>query len=613
MGESIHNMYARCGVLIKAQTVFDELQHMQNMPNSCGIQHWEVRQVPAAEQWVQRQPCTAAPCGDVLQRLRSLAQQLCNHLERLIPPSPSYTSPSLIPFQKGNFTPVSHDCPPQACSLDENYGPLPAFLQGTYIRNGPNQQFAQSGGDNSHPFDGDGMLHAVTFRAGGPPCYCSRYVHTTRFLQERAAQQALFTKTFSALTSPAPFVATAHICLALLRHILGLVDLTKGMGLANTGVVFHHGKLLALAEDDLPYALDLQPDGDLLNRGRYSFKGSQKMRTMTSHPKVDLQTGEMVFCSYNPFHRPYLTFFWVSMDGMLSKRVPIYLIEPCMIHDFAITPNYIIFAETQLVFHPFDVVLGKAPIKHDATRTQRFGVLERNARDDSCMHWFEVPGCNCFHIINAWEEKSRRFREGDKEEIVLMCPTMSRPEDLMNGNLSELQSSLTEVRLDMRHGKATQRPLFTDSYTNFNVEMGTMNKNFQGVKNRFVYMGVIGSSCHSFKGVIKLDSQSRQVVASRMFDKNYFASEPLFVPKASFEAYRELKVAHEDEGCLLCLLHHDDDHATVVADDNDDDHIPCQMLVLDTQSPTLEILASIKLPRRVPYGFHGLFVSHIAN
>eukprot|EP00250_Pteridium_aquilinum_P003240 c13559_g1_i2 orf=193-1545(+) len=335
-----------------------------------------------------------------------LTSTFCNALEYLIYTVNSSSTLHNAELPQSNFALVADECPPQACSLDEHYGPLPSFLEGIYVRNGPNEQFKSSSASiqASHPFDGDGMLHSVSFH-GGKATYCCRFVRTSRFVQEKAAGQVLFPKIFSTLTIKDSFVATAHMSLAVLRHVLGLVDLSKGMGLANTGLIFHHGKLLALGEDDLPYTLSIGTNGDLTNTGRYSFSGNGRQilpKTMTSHPKIDPVTGEMIFLSYNAFFRPYLTFFRVSQDGMLSKPVPILLEEPSMIHDFALTAHYIIFPETQLVVHPLHAFQGKALIKCDTCKVQRFGVLPRDATDDSEMRWFDVPGCNCFHILNSW-------------------------------------------------------------------------------------------------------------------------------------------------------------------------------------------------------------------
>lgn len=37
-------------------------------------------------------------------------------------------------------------------------------------------------------------------------------------------------------------------------------------------------------------------------------------------------------------------------------------------------------------------------------KVPRLGVIPRYAMDESKMKWFEVPGFNIVHAINAWEE-----------------------------------------------------------------------------------------------------------------------------------------------------------------------------------------------------------------
>jgi len=71
---------------------------------------------------------------------------------------------------------------------------------------------------------------------------------------------------------------------------------------------------------------------------------------MTAHPKIDLETGEMSTFSYDVQKQPYLTYFRVAPNGVKGVDVPITLPEPTLMHDFAVTDNYAIFPEGQIVF-----------------------------------------------------------------------------------------------------------------------------------------------------------------------------------------------------------------------------------------------------------------------
>lgn len=99
-----------------------------------------------------------------------------------------------------------------------------------------------------------------------------------------------------------------------------------------------------------------------------------------------------------------------------------------------------------------------------------------------------------------------------------------------------------------------------------------------------------------FSGVVKLDVSLTEVdpqeciVASRMFGPGCFGGEPFFVAREP-----DNPNADEDDGYIVSYVHNENNGES-------------RFLVMDAKSATLEIIATVKLPRRVPYGFHGLFV-----
>ena len=68
-------------------------------------------------------------------------------------------------------------------------GEVPKDLNGIYLRNGHNQIHAPIG--RYHPFDGDGMVHALRFNAGAVE-YRNRWIRTTGFMAEQAAGKSLW-------------------------------------------------------------------------------------------------------------------------------------------------------------------------------------------------------------------------------------------------------------------------------------------------------------------------------------------------------------------------------------------------------------------------------------
>jgi len=478
----------------------------------------------------------------------------------------------------GNFAPAQETAP-VACPKVE--GTLPACVDGIYIRNGPNPRYVPRGGH--HLFDGDGMLHAVRIK-DGRATFCSRFVRTHKFVQEEMAGGPVVPNVFSGFYSLGAAMARGALLTA--RVALGLFNPSNGAGLANTSLLYFNRKLMALGESDLPYVMKVTQAGDIDTVGRHDFDGKLFMG-MTAHPKIDPETKELFAFRYGPIP-PFLNYFRVSPAGEKEPDVGILsMLQPSFIHDFAISKQYAIFPDTQIVVNPMDMIVGGgSPIGCDTSKVPRLGVIPRYAKDESAMKWFEVPGFNFFHSLNAWDE-------GD--EIVLIAAN-SYPVEHVLERTHLVHSTVEKVRINLMTGRVSRKPLCSKC-----LEFGVINPRFLAKKNRYAYMS-IGAPLPKIGGVVKLDFDKAEgspaeladakecVVASRAYGNGCFGSEPYFVPRTSDSN------AEEDDGYIVAFAHNE---GTGIS----------SFLVMDAQSPTLEIVASVELPARVPYGFHGLFVS----
>ena len=118
--------------------------------------------------------------------------------------------------------------------------------------------------------------------------------------------------------------------------------------MANNGLTFHNGKLLALWEAGLPYEIRVP---SLETTGPYLCDGYLDS-AFTAHPKVDPMTGELIFFGYALDVAPYLKYGIISARGELLQITPINIPIPSGPHDFAITKNYTILMDLPLRFRP---------------------------------------------------------------------------------------------------------------------------------------------------------------------------------------------------------------------------------------------------------------------
>ncbi|KAJ1702690.1 hypothetical protein LUZ63_002469 [Rhynchospora breviuscula] len=298
---------------------------------------------------------------------------------------------------------------------------------------------------------------------------------------------------------------------------------------------------------------------------------------MIAHPKVDPVTKEMFALSYDVIHKPYLKYFYFSPDGNKSPDVEIPIDGPTMMHDFAITENFVIIPDQQVVFKMHELLRGGSPVVYDQNKTARFGILPKYAKNASGIKWVEVDNCFCFHLWNAWEDAATG-------EIVVIGSCMTPPDSIFNESDEHLKSVLSEIRLNPTTGKSSRKPILASS-DQVNLEAGMVNKNLLGRKTQFSYLAV-AEPWPKVSGFAKVDLLTGKM-EKFLYGDNRYGGEPYFLPKDAS------RMGGEDEGYVLCFVH---------------DEAACQSELLIVNAADLRLEASIKLPSRVPYGFHGTFI-----
>ncbi|XP_047945357.1 carotenoid 9,10(9',10')-cleavage dioxygenase-like isoform X2 [Salvia hispanica] len=430
------------------------------------------------------------------------------------------------------------------------------------------------------------MVHGVRIK-NGKATYVSRFVKTSRLKQEEIYGGAKFVKLGDLRGIFGLIMGTMH----MLRTKLKVLDASYGNGTANTALVYHHGKLLVLGEADKPYVMRVLEDGDLQTIGMMDYD-KRLSHSFTAHPKVDPLTGEMFTFGYSQTP-PYITYRVISKEGVMQEPVPITIPKSVMMHDFAITENYAIFMDLPLYFMPKEMVKeNKLVYTYDHTKEARFGILPRYAENEMLIKWFELPNCFIFHTANAWEE-------GD-EVVLISCRIENADLDVFNGSVKEkfenFKCELYEMRFNLKSGQASQKRLSASA-----VDFPVVNERYTGRKQRYVY-GTILDHYPKVTGIIKFDLQAEPDIKKEKLEVGgnvsgiFYLGPGRFGSEAIFVHRNPDNTCEEDDGYLIFFVH---DESTGKSEVN----------IIDAKTMSPDPVATVELPRRVPYGFHAFFVT----
>lgn len=465
------------------------------------------------------------------------------------------------PFLKGPFRPQGREF---AVSGDEMQiiGEVPEDLDGIYIRNTHNNATDPRG--IYHPFDGDGMLHAIKFEEGKVE-YRNKFVRTTGFLAEQGARGALW----PGMMQPGEYT----------RRGWGSMGVMKDN--AGTDVGAHAGHLLAaMSQGSEPWCLSphtLETFGANKNWARLVPDG------VASHYKVDNETGDMIFFNY-PEKAPFMNYGVINSVDKLIHYVPIELPGARWPHDIGMTKNYSVLHDLPYFFDESALKAGVRKLEFHREVPARFGIIPRFGRSED-IKWFEATSCWVMHLANCYEDGDWVVQDACIWDNPVKPPLNANDDPFakIKRNLDKHATNTHMYRwmFNMVTGEVREENL-DDEVTEFPI----VSNDYVGVKNRYAYTSMFVPHEWLMAGVKRFDWLSG---TSERFEygEGRYGSEVCVARAVGSKA--------EDDGYVI----------TYITDMGED---RSEVLILRADDIEAGPVARIILPERISVGVHACWV-----
>ena len=423
-------------------------------------------------------------------------------------------------------------------------GEIPPALLGQYTRIGPNPLRPDPA--SHHWFLGDGMVHGVRLEDGEAKWYRNRWIRTdtvSKILGEPRAKGPRGIRTTDVV---------------------------------NTNVLRHAGDIIAIVEGGgLPVVLDNE-----LNTVTHSDFGGTLATPFSAHPHEDPDTGELhtiVYCIEDDTRLYHVV---RGTDGLIRRAEPIPVSGGPMVHDCALTENYMIVLDLSIALSIKAAISGYAfPYIWQESRQARIGLLPREGSAAE-IKWFDVDPMYIFHPTNAFEDENG--------SVVMDAPIYPRLFDKQPYGPD--RATITYERLTLNPQTGTvNRSMIDDAAQEF----PRFDERRCGKSYRYAYTLALGqggpNALLNGSQLYKhdLESGSRQV---RDFGAGYVPAEFVFVPRH--------ENASESEGWLIGYVINSETDTT-------------DLVILNADDFNGEPQAVVHIPQRIPPGFHGNWIPDV--
>ncbi|MGB7181641.1 MAG: carotenoid oxygenase family protein [Burkholderiaceae bacterium] len=361
----------------------------------------------------------------------------------------------------GSFENVPDTFGPTKIAFDR---PLPPTLRGTLFRNGP-ARMQRGGLRYQHWFDGDGMVHS--FQIGDQTLtHQARMIRTDRSVAEEKAGRLLW----NGFGTSVPGSRSVNHPDDMNVGNISVLPLPATQGNSKS----KSNEILALWEAGSPWRLDAN---SLQTLGRKVFSEQTDGLPFSAHPRIDPDGRIWNFGYLSGSGK--LALYDLGATGRLKRVAMIDAPNADMVHDFAITPRYLVFVLAPLRF--------RNPDKPGAGSATSFA--ERLHWDDKgsvhvvlvskeslrIEHRFELPPFFSFHLGNAWEDKNTVRIEVAQagsfsklmQQIVQATTGQALTEQPAQPGLADIVLDLTNksAKLQPRPGSGIDFPRFDQRYT----------------------------------------------------------------------------------------------------------------------------------------------------
>lgn len=335
----------------------------------------------------------------------------------------------------------------------------------------------------------------------------------------------------------------------------------------NTNVVDIAGRTWALVEAG-SYPVELS---DTLEDQAYNAFDGTLAGSFTAHPHRDPLTGEHHAIAYEGTDPNVVRHIVLSAEGKVVREAPIAVEHGPSIHDCAFTARFAIILDLPVTFSMKALIGGhRFPYQWNPAHRARVGLLPR---DGTSVLWCDVDPCYVFHTANAYDGEDGRVILDVVAYDHMFAESLKGP---------DAAGRFERWTIDPV-ARSVQRRIVDASPQEF----PRPDERRLGQPYRYAYtMAVPDDDNEQFIGATRLFKHDLETGARHVheFGDGRLPGEFVFVPAAPDSA--------EDEGWMVGLVIDRANETTA-------------LVILDARDFEGSPVASIRIPHRVPPGFHG--------